>query len=182
MARFFDELSSAHRAFIAEQKLFFTATAPRSGRINLSPKGMDSFRVLTPRRVAYLDFTGSGNETAAHLADDGRITILFCAFVGEPSILRLYGRGHVVHFQDTDWTQLRPLFGPTRPGERQLIVVEVDSVLTSCGFAVPFFDYVGEREVLLDWADKKGSAGLAAYRAERNTRSIDNLPTFLPTP
>src|SRR3954468_6049204 len=132
MGKFFTSLTPSHQSFIAAQKIFFVASAPTTGRVNLSPKGMDTFRVLTPNRVAYLDFTGSGNETAAHLADNGRLTLMFCAFESAPLILRLYGRGTVVHPRDPEWSQLRPLFGPAIPGERQLIVADVESVQTSC--------------------------------------------------
>ncbi len=179
MAKFFTTLSEAHRDFIAAQKIFFTASAPATGRVNLSPKGMDTFRVLGPNRVAYLDATGSGNETAAHLADNGRLTFMFCAFDGKPLILRLYGRGRTVRPRDSAWAEFRPHFGPPMPGERQLIVAEVEGVQTSCGFGIPFFDYQGERTQLTDWAEAKGPDGVAAYWAEKNTRSIDGLPTGL---
>ncbi|HYD83254.1 MAG TPA: pyridoxamine 5'-phosphate oxidase family protein [Opitutus sp.] len=179
MAKFFPELSPAHRRFIAEQKIFFVASAPADGRVNLSPKGMDTFRVLNAKRIGYLDATGSGNETAAHLADNGRLTVMFCAFAGAPLILRVYGRGRSVQPRDADWTQLRPLFGPPIPGERQLIVADVESVQTSCGFAVPLMNYEADRTILNDWAEKKGPDGVAAYWAEKNQRSIDGLPTGL---
>jgi hypothetical protein len=179
MAKFFDALTPAHLAFIAAQKIYFVASAPHAGRVNLSPKGMDTFRVLSTTRVGYLDGTGSGNETAAHLRENGRVTIMMCSFDAAPLIFRIYGRGRAVQPGDTEWTELRPLFGPPMPGERQLIVAEVENVQTSCGFAVPFFDYRGERETLIDYAVKKGPAGMAAYRAEKNRRSIDGLPTGL---
>ncbi len=177
MARILPSLTDALIDFIHAQHLFFTASAPHSGRVNLSPKGMNTFRVLGPQRVAYLDLTGSGNETAAHLLDNGRITFLFCAFTGSPLILRLYGSGRVVRPGDEDWASLRPFFGPTLPGERQLIVAELDSVQTSCGFGIPLYTYEGDRAQLLDWAEKKGQDGLERYRSEKNTRSIDGLPT-----
>lgn len=179
MGKFFTELTPSHRAFIAEQRMYFTASAPREGRVNVSPKGLDTFRALSPKRVGYLDGTGSGNETAAHLADNSRITFMFCAFAGAPLILRLYGHGRAIHPRDAEWTQLRPLFGPPLPGERQLIVAEIDSVQTSCGFAVPLFEYQEDRLILNEWAEKKGPAGVAAYWAEKNQRSIDGLPTGL---
>jgi hypothetical protein len=178
MARFYPALEDRHRDFIAAQKLFFTATAPANGRINLSPKGMDSLRLLDPGRVAYLDLTGSGNETAAHLRHDGRMTLMFCSFDAEPLILRLYGRGQVVRRQDAAWAELRRHF-PALPGERQLIVLEIDSVQTSCGYAVPLYDYRGERDTLARWAEKKGPTGLLDYWREKNTVSIDGLPTGL---
>jgi len=178
MARFYPALEDRHRDFIAAQKLFFTATAPADGRINLSPKGMDSLRVLNPKRVAYLDLTGSGNETAAHLWHDGRMTLMFCSFDAEPLILRLYGRGQTVRRQDAAWAELRRHF-PALAGERQLIVLDIDSVQTSCGYAVPLFDYRGERDTLARWAEKKGPTGLLDYWREKNTVSIDGLPTGL---
>ena len=178
MARFYPALEDKHRAFIVAQKLFFTATALADGRINLSPKGTDSFRIVGERRAAYLDLTGSGNETAAHLRHDGRITLMFCSFEGDPLILRLYGRGRVVRQQDTDWAEWRAHFS-TLPAERQIIVLDIESVQTSCGYAVPLFDYRGEREVLVRWAEKKGTLGLLEYWREKNRVSIDGLPTGL---
>lgn len=179
MAKFFSELTSSHREFILAQKIYFVASAPSDGRVNLSPKGMDTFRVLSSTRIGYLDATGSGNETAAHLNQNGRMTLMFCAVEGAPLILRLYGRGRSVQPSHAEWTQLRPLFGPPLSGERQLIVGEIESVQTSCGYAVPFFDYVGERDQLIAWADRKGTDGVAAYRAKNNQTSIDGLPTGL---
>jgi len=179
MAKFFSELSPSLHDFIGRQKIFFVASAPAHGRVNLSPKGMDTFRVLSASRVGYLDATGSGNETAAHLAENGRVTFMFCAFDGAPLILRLYGRGQAVHPRDAEWAQLRPLFGPPLPGERQLVVAGIESVQTSCGFAVPRFEPRGDRTTLREWAEKQGPAGVAAYWAGHNARSIDGLPTGL---
>ncbi len=180
MAKFVPSLTPTHLAFIAEQKIYFTASAPHHGRVNLSPKGMDTFRVLSTTCVGYLDVTGSGNETAAHLLENGRITLMMCSFTTSPLIFRIYGRGRAVHLGETDWSQLRPLFGPPLPGERQLIIVDIESIQTSCGFGVPFFNYTGERTTLIDYAVKKGPEGMAAYRTEKNQRSIDGLPTGLP--
>ena len=179
MSKLFSELNATHQEFIAAQKIFFVASAPTTGRVNLSPKGLDTFRILSSRCVAYLDCTGSGSETAAHLADNGRITFMFCAFANAPLILRLYGSGQAVRPHDAEWTQLRPLFGEPIPGERQLIVAGIESVQTSCGFAVPLFDYQGDRQLLNDWAKKKSPEDLAAYWAEKNQHSIDGLPTGL---
>jgi hypothetical protein len=179
MAKFHSELSAKLQDFIAAQKIYFVATAPLNGRVNLSPKGLDTFRVLGPRRVAYLDCTGSGNETAAHLAENGRITFMFCALTDAPLILRLYGTGRSVRPRDGDWSQLRPLFGGPLAGERQLIVAEIDSVQTSCGFAVPLFEYEGDRDELIEWAEKKTPEALGAYWEKNNQRSIDGLPTGL---
>jgi hypothetical protein len=180
MGKFFGELTTAHQAFIAQQKIFFVASAPaEGGRVNVSPKGLGGFRVLTPRLAGYLDLTGSGAETAAHVAQNGRLTLMFCAFEGDPLILRLYGRGRSIKPQDAEWTQLRRLFGPPAEGERQIVTIEIQSVQTSCGFGVPLFAFVGERDILTDWAARKGPEGLAAYRAEKNAVSIDGLPTTL---
>ena len=178
MAKFYTELSAAHRGFIARQHLFFTATAAGTGRINLSPKGMDSFRCLDGNTVAYLDVTGSGNETAAHLHADGRITLMFCSFDTQPLILRLYGRGRVLRPGDGEWSAFSRHF-PLLPGARQIMAVTVESAQTSCGYGVPLYDYEGERDTLLRWAEKKGPQGLADYWREKNQTSIDGLPTRL---
>jgi hypothetical protein len=166
--------------FIAVQPMFFVATAPldAQGHVNLSPKGLDCFRVLSPQTVAYLDLTGSGNETSAHLYENGRITFMFCAFSGPPRILRLYGQGRTVLPGTPGWDELRPLF-PTIPGIRQVIVADISRVQTSCGFAVPLMTYEGQRDTLVRWADAKGEDGLVAYRQEKNMLSIDALPTQL---
>ena len=179
VAKFFPQLSEALRDFILRQKIFFAASAPAKGRVNLSPKGMDTFRVLGPRRVGYLDATGSGNETAAHLGENGRVTLMFCAFDGAPLILRIYGLGRAVRSSDPEWAEFRPLFGAPLPGERQLIIAEIENVQTSCGFGVPFFEYRGDRDQLREWATKQGREGIAAYWQEKNARSIDGLPTGL---
>ena len=177
MAKFLQALDDRLSAFIREQKMFFTATAPNDGRVNLSPKGLDTFRILDAKRVGYLDATGSGNETAAHLLQNGRITIMFCAFEGAPLILRLYGTGRSVQPGSPDWSELRPVFGPPMRGERQLIVVDIESVQTSCGFGVPLYVFHEHRDQLPAWADRKGEEGLIAYRAEKNRVSIDGLST-----
>lgn len=179
MAKFFPSLSPEHQQFVTAQHVFFVATAPARGRVNVSPKGMDTFRVLSSSRVAYLDFTGSGSETSAHLIENGRITLMFCAFSGAPLILRMYGRGRSVRPKDDGWAQLRPLFGAEVPGERQMIDVTIEGVQTSCGFGVPLFEFAKERTLLRDWAQKKGPDGLVAYRVEKNSASIDGLPTGL---
>jgi hypothetical protein len=178
MATFYTELNTTLREFIAKQHLFFTATATSGGRINLSPKGMDTFRILDDRTVAYLDLTGSGNETAAHLRADGRMTTMFCALEGKPLILRLYGRAEVVGLCSEQGQKLHALF-PSFPGERQIIVLHVESVQTSCGFAVPLYEFKGERHLLVKWAQNQGDEGLKAYRRSKNQNSIDGLPTGL---
>ena len=178
MAKFYTHLDEGLRGFIGEQKMFFTATAPEEGRINLSPKGMDTFRCLDEgRRVAYLDLTGSGNETAAHLAENGRMTFMFCSFSAQPLILRIYGRGRVVLPGDEEWASLRPLF-PVLPGERQIVLLEVESAQTSCGFAVPVYELKEERQRLVEWTLSKGEDGIRDYRREKNQVSIDGLPAY----
>lgn len=180
MARMYDAIDETHRAFIAAQRIFFVGSAPLSAaeHINLSPKGLDSFLTLAPNRVAYLDLTGSGNETSAHLRENGRITFMFCAFDGPPNILRLYGRGEVALPGSRLWDELRPRFG-AYPGARQIIVAAIDRVQTSCGFAVPHYEFVGDRDTLTTWATVKGEAGLADYQRQKNARSIDGLVTPL---
>lgn len=178
MARFYPALEARHRDFIAAQKLFFTASGTADSRLNLSPKGMDSLRVLSDNRVAYLDLTGSGNETAAHLKHDGRLTMMWCSFDGDPLILRLYGRGRTVRRQDAEWDALRRNFS-TLPGERQIVVLDIEAVQTSCGYAVPTYLYAGEREILARWVEKKGVQGLLDYWREKNQLSIDGLTTGL---
>jgi hypothetical protein len=178
MARFYPALEANHRDFIAAQKLFFTASGTADSRLNLSPKGMDSLRVLSDARVAYLDLTGSGNETAAHLKHDGRMTMMWCSFDVDPLILRLYGRGRAVRRQDAEWGELSRHF-PALPGARQIIALEIESVQTSCGYAVPRYLYTGERDTLARWAEKKGALGLLDYWREKNQVSIDGLATGL---
>ncbi|MBM4125260.1 MAG: pyridoxamine 5'-phosphate oxidase family protein [Nitrospira sp.] len=178
MAKFFTELNDGLRQFIASQHVFFNASAPNEGRINLSPKGLDTFRILSDKQVAYLDLTGSENETAAHLAENGRLTLMFCSFEDKPLILRLYGKGRVVHPRDPQWQELRASF-PTIPGERQIIVMDIESIMSTCGFAVPLYKYKGQRTLLPDWSSKMGEERLEEYRTQRNLQSIDGLPTYL---
>jgi hypothetical protein len=166
------------QAFILAQPIFFVASAPlaSTGHVNLSPKGLETFRVLSPSRVIYLDLTGSGNETAAHLLENGRITFMFCAFEDPPKILRLFGNGRVLRPDDPDWTKLSAGF-PEFPGIRQIIDATIARVQTSCGFGVPLMQVQGQRDLLPQWSLKKGPAGLAEYREKKNSRSIDGLPT-----
>jgi len=180
MAKLFDHITDELQTFIAAQPLFFVATAPLSetGHINLSPKGLDCFRILSPNQVAYLDLTGSGNETSAHLLENGRITFLFCAFQEKPLILRLYGQGRVVLPTFADWQDVAAHF-PALPGTRQIIVATIDRVQTSCGLGVPLLDYVEQRQELIRWAEKKGDVGVKAYHAAKNQVSVDGLPTPL---
>lgn len=172
-----DAITPAQREWIAAQRVFFVATAPRAdaGHVNCSPKGGDSFRVLGDREVAYADLTGSGVETVAHLQENGRIVVMFCAFAGGPKILRLHGRGEAVTPAHPKFAWLKQL-SPDRPGLRAIIRIDVARVGDSCGYAVPFFDYAGPRDTLEKWAEAKGPAGLTDYRAKKNARSLDGLP------
>lgn len=180
MGKFNNAIQEHHAAFIKKQKMFFVATAPlnSNGHINLSPKGLDSFLVLSPTRVAYMDIVGSGNETSAHILENGRITFMFCAFEDAPNILRLYGKGHTVLPGDASWPELSAHF-TLQPATRQIIVADIHKVQTSCGFGVPLYDYTGERDHAQKWAEKKGPEGLTAYKKEKNLVSLDGLPTAL---
>ena len=181
MAKLHEHITDSIRSFIEKQHLFFVATAPLSaeGHVNLSPKGLDSLRVLSRDRVAYLDLTGSGNETSAHLYENGRITFMFCAFDGPPNILRLYGTGRTVLLDSAEWDELYRQFPGDFAGVRQIIVADIDRVQTACGYAVPFMEFAGERETQRRWAESKGEDGLETYRQEKNLCSIDGLPTPL---
>ncbi|WP_298669541.1 pyridoxamine 5'-phosphate oxidase family protein [uncultured Sphingomonas sp.] len=179
MADFFPALSDEHRAFIAKQPVFFVATAAQDARINLSPKGMDTFRVFDANMVAYLDLGGSGNETQAHLAADGRITIMFCAFDNPALILRLYGRGRFVVAGDDGYAPLAAHFPPL-PGQRQVFVITVESVQTSCGWGVPRMTLEAERQTLAKYHAQQEPAARLARIAGR-TRSIDGLPVRVQT-
>lgn len=179
MGKQYSEISEKLQAFIAAQQIFFVATAAAEGRVNLSPKGMDSLRVVDANRVVWLNYTGSGNETAAHLAESPRMTVMFCSFESEPKILRLYGTAHEVQPGDEAWNELGQLF-PPMIGARQIFDMHVDLVQTSCGFAVPFFEYRGEREMLKEWAEKKGEEGVREYWRERNSVSLDGKPIKIP--
>ncbi|HEB59787.1 MAG TPA: pyridoxamine 5'-phosphate oxidase family protein [Gammaproteobacteria bacterium] len=174
----YGEINDEIAAWIAKQHVFFVATAPLSaqGRVNVSPRGLDSLRVIDPNRVAILDLTGSGNESAAHMAENGRLTVMFCAFEGDPRILRLYGEGEVVQPGNGDWDELRALFADDIPGVRQIFHLMVTRVQTSCGYGVPLMDFVADRERLTQWAAEKGPEGIAQYQREKNARSIDGLP------
>jgi Pyridoxamine 5'-phosphate oxidase len=178
MAKFYTELDDSLREFIAAQHIYFNATAPIKGRINISPKGLDTFRILSDRCVAYLDLTGSECETAAHIAENGRLTLMFCSFDEKPLILRLYGKGRVVRQHDAQWKELRDHF-TDYPGERQIILLDIESIMTTCGFAVPRYEYKGERDQLTEFACKMGEEGMDDYRRRKNQTSIDGLPTYL---
>ncbi len=176
MAQFYESLNAKLTDFIRQQHVFFVSTAAKDGRINLSPKGLDSLRVLNDHTVAYLDITGSGNETSAHIQHDGRVTMMFCSFGKDPLILRLYGRGEVVTPTSPKWADLFAHF-TAMPGQRQIIVLHLESLQTSCGFGVPKMQLVEPRSTLTDWTSKQGEAALVEYRAKKNSRSIDGLTT-----
>jgi len=175
MGRVLDAISEELAAFLEAQPVFFVATAPADGHVNLSPKGLDSFRVLDPHTVAYLDLTGSGVETIAHLRENGRITLMFCAFEGNPNIVRLYGTGEVLPVGERDGDALLGRF-PAIAGARSVIRVALERVSTSCGYGVPLMRYGGPRSRLVEWAEARGPEGLVEYRAQKNAVSIDGLP------
>jgi hypothetical protein len=172
----FDELSEAHIEFIGKQKLFFVGTAAADGKVNVSPKGLDSLRVLGPRRVIWLNLTGSGNETAAHVLLNPRMTLMFSAFEGPPVILRLYGTAAVYHSGDPQWSDLFRHFDPI-PGARQIFDLAIVMVQISCGMAVTYYDYAGDRSELVTWADKQGEDGLHDYWSRKNQASLDGFTT-----
>jgi hypothetical protein len=176
MSQKFDALLQKHIDFIALQKIFFVGTATAESRINVSPKGMDSLRVRSPSEVIWLNVTGSGNESSAHVQVDSRMTIMFCAFEGDPLILRLYGRARVTHRGESRWTELFQCFPPL-PGARQIFELHVDLVQSSCGMAVPNYSYVEDRELLNTWAAKKDESALQEYWAAKNQESIDGIAT-----
>ena len=177
MGKVFETIDSALTDFIKQQKMFFVATSPLSpdGLVNLSPKGMDTFRVIDPRNVAYLDLTGSGIETIAHLKENKRITFMFCAFDGPPRILRLYGQGEVIEPDHPEFSSLRALFGE-HLGVRAIIRAELHRIANSCGYAVPVYEFVAERDTLTKYAQNKGEQGLCEYRKLKNAKSLDGLP------
>jgi hypothetical protein len=180
MGKLHESIKPAHKDFIESQHIFFVATAPLSanGRINLSPKGLDCFRVLSDTQVAYMDLISSGNETSAHTLENGRITIMFCSFDGSPNILRLYGKGFTVLQGSEEWDSYARHF-TIYPSTRQIIVADIDLVQTSCGFGVPLYEYVGDRDIHFEWAEKKGEDGLVEYIEKNNLKSLDGLPTDL---
>jgi hypothetical protein len=176
MAQRYFEISDRLKQFIERQPIFFVGTAAARGRVNVSPKGMSSLRVVSNRRVVWLNLTGSGNETSAHIQENPRMTLMFAAFEGDPMILRIYGNAKVVHRKDPEWNDLISLFNPA-PGARQIFDLGVDLVQTSCGMAVPIFQYVKERDQLSGWATKKGEEGVRKYWKEKNQVSLDGKPT-----
>jgi hypothetical protein len=180
MGKFSEKISEAHQAFIQKQHMFFVGTAPldAEGRINVSPKGLDCFRVLHENKVAYMDLISSGNETSAHTLENGRITIMFCSFDDKPNILRLYGKGFTVLPGSKDWEIYAAHFD-IYPSTRQIIVAEINLVQTSCGFGVPLYDFIGNRDLHFEWAEAKGEKGLEEYIDANNLKSLDGLPTAI---
>jgi hypothetical protein len=176
MGQQFESIQQNHQRFIEAQKMFFVGTADRFGRVNVSPKGLDSLRVLDSNRVLWLNLTGSGNETAPHVFNSDRMTLMFCSFDKKPLILRLYGTAKVFHGSEPEWEQWINLF-PADPGNRQLFLLTVDLVQTSCGYGVPLYDYVGQRTLLKDWSEKKGEEGIREYWKQKNLLNIDGVGT-----
>jgi hypothetical protein len=180
MGQSHDALDDRIRGFIEAQQMFFVATAPLdpAGLLNLSPKGLDTLRVLGPRALAYLDFVGSGSETIAHLRQNGRVVLMWCAFAGPPNIVRVHGRGRVIEPQDPEYPGLRELFASTAPGVRSIIHIDVERVADTCGFGVPLYQYTGQRSQLAKWAEHKGDEGLVEYQRDKNRQSLDGLPAL----
>jgi hypothetical protein len=178
MGKFFNEIQPQHKSFIEQQHLFFVATAPlgAEGHVNLSPKGLDAFRVLDAHTVGYMDIISSGNETSAHTRENGRITFMFCSFGEKPQILRLYGKGFAV-LPGTPHSEIYSPHFSIYPSTRQLIIAQIDLVQTSCGFGVPQYQYIGQRDVHFGWAEQKGVEGLQEYVRKNNVTSLDGLPT-----
>ncbi|EAY24153.1 pyridoxamine 5'-phosphate oxidase family protein [Microscilla marina] len=180
MGKMFEQIQEAHMDFIAQQKMFFVATAGDDTSVNLSPKGMDSFKVVDTQKVVWLNLTGSGNETAAHLLENNRMTIMFCAFEGNPLILRLYGTAKALYKGDEKWNNYIKIFGNPM-GARQIFEVAIQRVQTSCGFGVPLYQYDQQRTLLPQWAEKKGPDGINEYWEKKNMQTIDGKPTGMKT-
>jgi hypothetical protein len=178
MGKKYSEISDNLTQFIENQKIFFVGTAAADGRVNISPKGMDSLRIIDANRVLWLSVTGSGNETSAHVQENPRMTIMFIALEGKPMILRLYGNARVIHKSDSDWEDCASLF-ELLPGARQIFDLTIDLVHTSCGMGVPFYNYTGERDQLNAWANKKGEEGIKEYWREKNEESLDGKITHI---
>lgn len=174
MGKQFSELSDKHVEFIEKQKIYFVATAAKDGSVNLSPKGGDSVRVISPTQIAWLNLTGSGNESASHVIQNPRMTIMFCAFEGSPLILRAYGVAKVLHVNDEDWTEYSELF-PQSVAARQIFILDINLVQASCGMSVPYFTYEGDREDLAKWSEKQGSEGIEKYWVKKNQISLDGF-------
>ena len=172
----YPKLEEAHQKFIKKQPIFFVGSAATTGMINVSPKGMDSLRILGPNRIVWRNLTGSGNETAAHVAESPRMTIMWCSFEGPPMIFRAFGTARAIHRLDADWAELDAHFEPNI-SSRQLFDMTVEMAQKSCGYAVPEMDYIGDRDVLTKWAETKGEAGVQDYWATRNTKTLDGVDT-----
>ncbi len=176
MGKQMSKLDEGLKEFIRNQHMFFVGTAGVDGRVNISPKGMDSLRVIDSEKIIWLNYTGSGNETAAHVLECQRMTLMFCAFSGKPNILRIYGKAAVIHPRDKEWEVAFRLF-PTASGARQIFSLKIESVATSCGFSVPLYEFVEDRTGLVQWAEKKGTDGIEQYWQDKNQKSIDGKPT-----
>ncbi|ARC91986.1 pyridoxamine 5'-phosphate oxidase family protein [Vibrio coralliilyticus] len=174
MGKQFSELSDKHISFIEQQKLYFVGTAADRGSVNLSPKGGDSLRVISPTQIAWLNLTGSGNESAAHVLNNQRMTLMFCAFEGAPLILRAYGQASVLHNKDAEWKKYVSLF-PESVAARQIFILDINMVQSSCGMSVPYFSYEGDREDLAKWSEKQGTEGIEKYWLKKNQKSIDGF-------
>ena len=176
MGQQYSEIPDRVIDFINDQKIFFVGTATSDSRINISPKGMDSFRIIDKNRVIWLNLTGSGNETSAHIQENNRMTIMFSSFEGKPMILRLYGNAKVIHKNDNEWKSLYSLF-PPKVGARQIFDLSIDLVQTSCGTGVPYFNYVKDRDQHTNWSINRGDEGIKKYWEEKNQESLDGIPT-----
>jgi hypothetical protein len=179
MGKLYERIDDGLRTFIEAQHLFFVGTAPLDphGHVNISPKGLHALRVLDDRTIAYIDYVGSGAETIAHVRENARITVMFCAFSGNPKVVRLHGRGCILEPQDGEFETLRPLFPPA-PGVRAIVRVDVERVSGSCGFGVPLFSYERDRTMLGEWAERKGDTAIVQYQRDKNRASIDGLPAL----
>ena len=178
MAKQFDSLSDDHSAFIAAQHIFFCGTAAEDGRVNVSPKGMDSLRVLSPNRIIWRNLTGSGNETAGHLAKVNRMTLMWCGFEKRPMIMRTFGSAKTLHADNVGFDELNKLFAQS-DGARQIYDMQIDLVQTSCGYAVPYYDHAGHRDTLEKWTDDRGPEQIRTFWRERNLETIDGFPTHI---
>jgi hypothetical protein len=179
MADFFDALNEKHIRFIEAQPMFFTASACATGRINLSPKGMDgSFKIFSEKLCGYVDITGSGNETAAHIKNDGRITVMFNSYTRNALILRIYGQGRVLRPQHPDYDKYIGHF-PEYKGTRQIILIDIESIQTSCGYGVPTMEVIEQKDTLTKWTGSKGEEGIIEYQQTKNVKSIDGFETGL---
>ena len=176
MGKQFSELSVQHIDFISKQKIYFVGTAAETGSVNISPKGGDSLRVINSKEIAWLNLTGSGNESASHVLQNPRMTVMFCAFEGKPVILRAYGSAKVLHQQDKEWDEYSSHF-PGSVATRQIFVLDINLVQSSCGMSVPYFSYDEDRDDLAKWSEKQGTEGIKKYWAKKNRKSIDGFET-----